>query len=448
MAYPFGAIEKFTPLSVISSLNEVLENLTDNRSGNGVYQKYTMRDAAMSAFSGFFMQSGSFLAYQNVVSKEKGRNNAKNVLRVHRVPSDNQTRNLLDGVFPSELNPCYRQGLNSLEQSGKLKAFHMLNASVLVALDGIEYFSSQKISCKHCSHKTLKTGKVQYSHSAITPAIVSPKQSKVIPLVPEFIRPQDGHEKQDCELTAAKRWINSEAPYLPKNVTILGDDLYCHHAFCEQLLEKGWHFILTSKANSHKTLYEHIEYLEKIGSVESLEKRRWTGKQHITEYYRYVNHVPLRDSDDALRVNWCELKITDSKGKSLYHNTFATDYEINKNNIKEIVSAGRTRWKIENQNNNTLKTKGYNLKHNYGHGKQHLSALLASLNILAFLTHTILEWFDTCYQLLRKHLSCRKTFFDDMRALMRYLRFDNWRHLIEFMLLSLGLPIPIYSLFF
>jgi hypothetical protein len=44
-----------------------------------------------------------------------------------------------------------------------------------------------------------------------------------------------------------------------------------------------------------------------------------------------------------------------------------------------------------------IKTKSYNFKHNFVHGKQHLSSLLASLNILAFLVHTVLEWFDQCY---------------------------------------------------
>jgi len=39
-------------------------------------------------------------------------------------------------------------------------------------------------------------------------------------------------------------------------------------------------------------------------------------------------------------------------------------------NVAEIVSAGRTRWKIENENNNTLKTKGYHFAHNFGHGKK------------------------------------------------------------------------------
>jgi hypothetical protein len=38
-----------------------------------------------------------------------------------------------------------------------------------------------------------------------------------------------------------------------------------------------------------------------------------------------------------------------------------------------VVEAGRSRWKIENENNNVLKTKGYHLEHNFGHGQQHLS---------------------------------------------------------------------------
>jgi hypothetical protein len=42
---------------------------------------------------------------------------------------------------------------------------------------------------------------------------------------------------------------------------------------------------------------------------------------------------------------------------------------------------GRARWKVENENNNTLKTKGYSLTHNFGHGKHYLSALLATFEI-------------------------------------------------------------------
>jgi hypothetical protein len=109
--------------------------------------------------------------------------------------------------------------------------------------------------------------------------------------------------------------------------------------------------------------------------------------------------------------------------------------------MTEVVLAGHARWKVENENNNTLKTKGYNLEHNFGHGKQHLSSLLATLNILSLLFHTGLELLDQKYKLLRSHLSTRKTFFDDLRALT-HMYFDSWEHLLTFMLEGLELEIP------
>ena len=57
-------------------------------------------------------------------------------------------------------------------------------------------------------------------------------------LEPEFITPQDGHAKQDCEQQAAKRWIGRQAPLLPfPKVTVLGDDLFSHQPLCELLVE-------------------------------------------------------------------------------------------------------------------------------------------------------------------------------------------------------------------
>ncbi len=142
--------------------------------------------------------------------------------------------------------------------------------------------------------------------------------------------------------------------------------------------------------------------------------------------------------EDALLVNWCELTITRPNGKVTYKNSFATHHIITDTTVAEIVLAGRTRWKVENQNNNTLKTKGYNLKHNFSHGKMllasFLATFLATLNILSLLFHTLLELLDQKYKLLRDHLPAHKTCFDDLRALTRYMYFDSWDHLFTFML--------------
>ncbi|MEM9119948.1 MAG: ISNCY family transposase, partial [Cyanobacteria bacterium P01_F01_bin.56] len=80
--------------------------------------------------------------------------------------------------------------------------------------------------------------------------------------------------------------------------------------------------------------------------------------------------------------------------------------------------------------------------HNFGHGQQHLASLLATLNILSFLFHTVLDLLDQKSKLLRAHLPTRKTFFEDLRALTRYMYFDPWDHLLTFMLQGLELEIP------
>ena len=85
------------------------------------------------------------------------------------------------------------------------------------------------------------------------------------------------------------------------------------------------------------------------------------------------------------------------------------------------------------ENNNTLKTKGYHFDHNFGHGKQFLANLFATLILLAFLVHTALDWMDTRYAKVRGLLPSRRTVFEHLRALLQYLPFDDWDHLMRFM---------------
>ena len=115
-----------------------------------------------------------------------------------------------------------------------------------------------------------------------------------------------------------------------------------------------------------------------------------------------ANAGPLTDADDALPVNWCDVTLTDDAGKTLYDNAWITDQEFTADTVAGWVAAGRARWKIENENNNVLKAKRYHLEHNFGHGKEHLSSLLATMNLLAF-------------------------------ALTTYLHFENWTRLMDFM---------------
>jgi hypothetical protein len=320
---------------------------------------------------------------------------------------------------------------------------HRALGGLLIALDGTQYFSSTAIDCPGCSRRALRNGQTEHFHVALTPVVVAPGQAAVFALPPAFVLPQDGHDKQDCERAAGARWLAQWAPRVAQwgATTFLGDDLYCHQSFCQQVLAQGCHFLFTCLSASHATLYEWVSDLERAGAMGTVVHTRWTGRQRLTDTYRFASELPLRDSDDAVLVHWCELTTTDASGKVLYRNAWASSHAITADNVIEVARAGRSRWKIENENNNTLKTRGYHFEHNFGHGKQHLSCLLASMMMLAYLMHTVLDLLDERYRAVRARLPSRVTFFEHLRALAQYLPFENWDALFDFMLEGLK-PAP------
>jgi hypothetical protein len=200
------------------------------------------------------------------------------------------------------------------------------------------------------------------------------------------------------------------------------------------LIEARLLFILVCKPDSHPTLYAELaqrtlgkDLHEVTHTVHSV-----AGGTQAT--YRYASHLSLRARAATLSVTWCELTLTDAAGTQLYHHAFITQAPLTAQTVAPLVQAGRTRWKVEKENNNTLKTQGSHLEHNFGHGTQHLAARLATFTLLAFLFHTLLDLLDAQYHHLRRPLVSRKTFFADLRALRRYLCFTSWPHLLTFLL--------------
>lgn len=416
-------------------LQEEIKKIKDPRSKSNA-TKFKIDDAILSAFSMFFMQSQSFLEYQRQLQSRSGKDNVQSIFGVEKIPCDPQIRNILDLIRSNSLNVVFERIYQFLQNGKHLQRYERLEKNLLICLDGTEYHSSSKISCECCSTRNHRNGKVTYSHTAILPVIAAPNCAEVISLPPEFVTPQDGHEKQDCETAAAKRWISKHRHlFQGQAITLLGDDLYSRQPMCQHCLDAEMNFIFTCLPSSHSSLYEWLDYLEKNGEVQHLTTKHRKGKSIEIYSYRFVNQIPLREQEPSLLVNWCELIVRDSADNSeVYRNAFVTNHAIDINNVAEIVEAGRCRWKTENENHNVLKTKGYNLEHNFGHGQKHLSSTLLSLNLLAFLFHTILHLIDSRYQEIRRKRGTRRGFFQDILSLTKYFIFKSWQHLIEFML--------------
>jgi hypothetical protein len=261
-------------------------------------------------------------------------------------------------------------------------------------------------------------------------AIVKPGSGSVIPVMAEAIRNGDGEEKQDCEHEAGKRWLLAHGQeYRWLKATLLGDDLYSDQPFCERVLQAGMSFLFTCKRDSHLWLTETVE-----GSyLEEKEVRKWSGRVHQVCTYRWINGVPLRDSPDALLVNYLYFQIWNEKtGEVVYRNSWVTDKEIRGEDVEHLAECGRARWKIENEHNNVMKNRGYNLEHNFGHGKDHGCEIFFLLNLLAFQFHTLLGLGDEEYRKARATVGRRDMFFYHLQAAVRYALHETWGEFLLF----------------
>ena len=424
--------------SLIGALRRACAALPDQRTGDN--SQYTMADVGLSAFALFFAQSPSFLAYQRQLETGHGRSNCQTLFGISRIPTDNTIRNRLDPVAPEHLFPLFDDGLAALERTDGLSAFQRLGGHALIALDGTEYHRSTKIHCPNCSQRSFDTKHpTEYFHTVLCATLVAPGHSHVVPLAPEFIAPQDGHDKQDCESRAVRRWLTKHgARHARLKPVYLGDDLMACQPVCEAVRAEGGHFLFVCKPDSHPLIQE---YLYGIALPEHVAKIK-RGKQRLTYRYRWLCDVPLRDGDQALSVNWLSIEILDPTGQLTYRNSFITDLPVDAGNVAELAACGRARWKIENESFNVLKTKGYHLEHSFGQGKEHLAAVLVTLNLIAFALPTVCDLAAGAWRRARDTLGPRTRFFHTLQALTAYLVFSSWTELLETLAFARPPPRP------
>ncbi len=87
--------------------------------------------------------------------------------------------------------------------------------------------------------------------------------------------------------------------------------------------------------------------------------------------------------------------------------------------------------KIENETFNTLKTQGYELEHNYGHGQQYLATVFALLTWLSFLVDQAQELGCRLFQAARAHFHSRTSLWERLRVLFTGFYIADWKILWE-----------------
>ena len=399
---------------------------------------YPLHDTLLSGFAMMFFQHPSLLQFQRAMAHRRRRCNLQTIFGVHQIPSDTQMREILDGVEPEAIRGVLPHLWGKVRRAGWGPRFTTTLPSgahqgtyYTVALDGSEYFRSTKVQCSHCLRQTDPQGRVHYSHKIVGATVVRAGAHQVLPLDVEEVRNATAESApQDCELTAGKRLITRVRREHPHMALILvGDDLYSHVPFVEQLHELRQHYVLVAKPSSHPTLLAAVAAAEGTDPTQTGQWTTGSGARQRTYTSRLVRQVPLA-LESPVRVTYVEVWEHGAQGELLYHNSWITDLDVDAANVAGVVQIGRTRWKIENEQFNVHKNHGYDLTHNYGHGQQTLSMVFYLLNLLAYVAHVVLALGDRLYQRCRTQES-RRELWNALRTLVNAILMTSWRHLLQ-----------------
>jgi hypothetical protein len=399
--------------------------------------RYALANTLMSGFAMMFFQHPSLLQFQRAMEKKRQRGNLQTIFGVHEIPSDTQRREILDGVEPEALRAVLPQLWEKVRRAGwggrfttTLPSGQHQGTDYTVALDGSEYFRSTQVQCPQCLRQPDSKGRMHYSHLIVGATLVRAGSQQVLPIDGEEVRNATAESApQDCEVTAAKRLIarlRREHPQMAQ--IVIGDDLYAHVPFIEQLQPQRQHYVLVAKPSSPATLMAAIAAAEGTEQSQTGQWSEGSGARQKAYTYRLVRQVPLA-LESAVRVNYLEVWERNVEGELLYHNSWITDLDVNRTTVAVVRQIGRTRWKIENEQFNVHKNNGYELTHNYGHGQQTLSMVFYLLNLLAYVTHVILTLGDRLYQRCRTQES-RRELGNALRTRVNTLLVASWSHLL------------------
>ena len=211
----------------------------------------------------------------------------------------------------------------------------------------------------------------------------------------------------------------------------VADSLYATTPFIRETLEQKDPFLFTVKKGDHATLFNNLKTRE-YDRHDEIDK---TGCKFI---YEWCENVALTADADAVCVNVIRLRIvtpqTACNNAVNYVGTWITDLTVHQDNVIKLTKGARYRWKIENECFNTLKNQGYEIEHNFGHGKKHLCFNMYLLTLLAFYIHQILELCDKLFQAVRQEWGTLKGTWLTIRTCFNLLVYDSWEAIMNHVL--------------
>ena len=337
-------IKKYFP-----QLTSMFSSLTDKRHKS--YITYKMRTIIMTRLLALLCGITTMTEINNEFNSEQAIANLSKICNqnLKEIPDWQTIQDVIEQLDYNEIDNVRKYMFKALLRSKMFDKFRydgyiqlIVDATGLTALD---YNLNG-----NCLTRT-RDGKIKYYKYVLEVKVVF--FNMVISIDSEWIENSNSNtekEKQDCEVKAFKRMAPRIKNNYPKlKFIITGDALYATDPMMNICENYNWKYIFNLKPDRLKEVASQFE-----GNI------KLENETNLSNYYLSTNIYHKKHCLNAI-------KYEELQNNKLVSFRYVTNLNINNDNIKDIVTMGRRRWKIENEGFNEQKNGSFNISHLCSH---------------------------------------------------------------------------------
>lgn len=338
----YSIINKYLP-----KLLDMFEGLTDTR--NQSYVTYKMKTICVTRLFGLLC---GLTTMTDISSDDFNSDNCiKNLSNIcnqdlEELPYWETIQDVFMEIKTDELRNIQKYIVKALIRS-KMFDKYRFNGCFQLLFDGTGLSNHDYNLNNNCLIRKHRNGKLSYYKYVLECKLIV--GNIIISLDTEFIENEKmltDKQKQDCETNAFKRMIKRIKKNYPKyKFIITGDGLYATTPIIKLCKKYSWHYIFNLKPDRLKEISETFE-----------DNINYKNETTHKDYYLSTN---IKYKGIILSA----FKYIEAKNKKTTIFRYISDLDIKNSNIKEVVSMGRKRWKIENEGFYTQKHRTFNISH-------------------------------------------------------------------------------------
>ena len=337
----YSIINKYLP-----KLLDMFDNLTDTR--NQSYTTYKMKTICVTRLFGLLCG----LTTMTDISSDDFNSDSciKNLSKIcnqdlEEPPYWETIQDVFININTDELRDIQKYIVKALIRS-KMFDRYRFNGCFQLLFDGTGLSNHDYNLNNNCLIRKHKDGKISYYKYVLECKLVV--GNIVISLDSEFIENKKmltEKQKQDCETNAFKRMIKRIKKNYPKyKFIITGDGLYATSPIIKLCKKYNWYYIFNLKPDRLKEINETFE-----------DNINFKNETTLKDYYLSTD---IEYKGNILSA----FKFIETKKKNTTFR-YISNLCVKNSNIKEIVSMGRKRWKIENEGFYNQKHRTFNISH-------------------------------------------------------------------------------------